>query len=48
MINNLKQSVQLLNLAFQKNYITETDSTLNVSFLAFHYLDDDEEINFLM
>lgn len=27
-----------------KEYITETDSTLNVPFLAFHYLDDDEEI----
>ena len=34
----------MLNVAFQKNYITETDSTLNVSFLAFHYLDNDEEI----
>ncbi|WDU77712.1 DGQHR domain-containing protein [Lysinibacillus sp. G01H] len=29
-----------------KEYITETDSTLNVPFLAFHYLDDDEEIKF--
>ncbi|WP_236249546.1 DGQHR domain-containing protein [Lysinibacillus sphaericus] len=27
-----------------KDYISETDSTLNVPFLAFHYLDDDEEI----
>lgn len=27
-----------------KEYINETDSTLNVPFLAFHYLDDDEEI----
>lgn len=27
-----------------KEYITETGSTLNVPFLAFHYLDDDEEI----
>lgn len=27
-----------------KEYIYETDSTLNVPFLAFHYLDDDEEI----
>lgn len=27
-----------------KEYITETDSTLNVPFLAFHHLDDDEEI----
>ncbi|MEY9978444.1 DGQHR domain-containing protein [Lysinibacillus sp. RC79] len=27
-------------------YINETDSTLNVPFLAFHYLDDDEEIKF--
>jgi len=27
-----------------KEYIMETDSTLNVPFLAFHYLDDDEEI----
>lgn len=27
-----------------KEYISETDSTLNVPFLAFHYLDDDEEI----
>jgi len=25
-------------------YINETDSTLNVPFLAFHYLDEDEEI----
>ncbi|MFC9539799.1 DGQHR domain-containing protein [Lysinibacillus sp. NPDC056959] len=25
-------------------YIKETDSTLNVPFLAFHYLDEDEEI----
>jgi len=29
-----------------KEYINETDSTLNVPFLAFHYLDDDEEIKF--
>lgn len=29
-----------------KEYIAETDSTLNVPFLAFHYLDDDEEIKF--
>ncbi|ATP41045.1 hypothetical protein CSE16_13845 [Solibacillus sp. R5-41] len=27
-----------------KEYINETDCTLNVPFLAFHYLDDDEEI----
>ncbi|WP_338652979.1 DGQHR domain-containing protein [Lysinibacillus sp. Y5S-8] len=27
-----------------KDYISETDSMLNVPFLAFHYLDDDEEI----
>lgn len=27
-----------------KEYINETDSMLNVPFLAFHYLDDDEEI----
>lgn len=27
-----------------KEYIDETDSTLNVPFLAFHYLDEDEEI----
>lgn len=27
-----------------KEYINETDSTLNVPFLVFHYLDDDEEI----
>jgi DNA sulfur modification protein DndB len=27
-----------------KEYINETNSTLNVPFLAFHYLDDDEEI----
>lgn len=27
-----------------KEYINETDTTLNVPFLAFHYLDDDEEI----
>lgn len=27
-----------------KEYIEETDSTLNVPFLAFHYLDEDEEI----
>ena len=27
-----------------KEYISETDSTLNVPFLAFHYLDEDEEI----
>lgn len=27
-----------------KEYINETDSTLNVPFLAFHYLDEDEEI----
>ncbi len=27
-----------------KEYITETGSTLNVPFLAFHYLDDEEEI----
>lgn len=27
-----------------EEYISETDSTLNVPFLAFHYLDDDEEI----
>lgn len=27
-----------------KEYIAETGSTLNVPFLAFHYLDDDEEI----
>ena len=27
-----------------KEYIQETDSTLNVPFLAFHYLDEDEEI----
>jgi len=27
-----------------KEYIDETDSTLNVPFIAFHYLDDDEEI----
>ena len=27
-----------------KEYINATDSTLNVPFLAFHYLDDDEEI----
>ena len=27
-----------------KEYILETDSNLNVPFLAFHYLDDDEEI----
>ncbi|MEQ6353199.1 DGQHR domain-containing protein [Lysinibacillus sp. M3] len=26
------------------DYINETDSTLNVPFLAFHYLDEDEEI----
>lgn len=27
-----------------KEYISETDTTLNVPFLAFHYLDEDEEI----
>lgn len=27
-----------------KEYISETDTTLNVPFLSFHYLDDDEEI----
>lgn len=27
-----------------REYIAETDSTLNVPFLAFHYLDEDEEI----
>ena len=27
-----------------KEYIKATDSTLNIPFLAFHYLDDDEEI----
>lgn len=27
-----------------KEYITDTDTTLNVPFLAFHYLDEDEEI----
>lgn len=27
-----------------KEYINETDTTLNVPFLAFHYLDEDEEI----
>lgn len=27
-----------------KDYINETDSTLNVPFLAFHFLDEDEEI----
>lgn len=27
-----------------KEYIEQTDSTLNVPFLAFHYLDEDEEI----
>lgn len=27
-----------------KEYISETDSTLTVPFLAFHYLDDDDEI----
>lgn len=27
-----------------KEYINETDSSLNVPFLAFHYLDEDEEI----
>lgn len=27
-----------------KEYINQTESTLNVPFLAFHYLDDDEEI----
>lgn len=31
-------------LAGIKEYIEETDSTLNVPFLAFHYLDEDEEI----
>lgn len=27
-----------------ENYVKETNSTLNVPFLAFHYLDEDEEI----
>lgn len=27
-----------------KEYVNETESTLNVPFIAFHYLDDDEEI----
>ena len=45
-INHLKQCVHLLNVAFQKNYTTEKDRTLNVPFLAFHFSSDDDEIKF--
>lgn len=31
-------------LAGIKEYVKETDTTLNIPFLAFHYLDEDEEI----
>lgn len=31
---------------FKKNYIFEIDSILNVLFLVFYYLDNDEEIKF--